>query len=122
MVQERGVITPEMTEAMLGAIAPDIMNAVRDAQQASSVAPLPPELQQALAGQIPAGGGEDEGQGASEPQTPPAEGGEPSEELPEDIQATPSEEMLPNTLARPASEASTQVSDLNARGVSMEDK
>lgn len=48
MLQERGVITPELTEAMLGAIAPDVMNAVRRAQQGASSAPIPPELQQAL--------------------------------------------------------------------------
>ena len=48
MMVERGQILPETTEAMLGAIAPDIMNAVRESQQASSVAPVPPEVQQAL--------------------------------------------------------------------------
>jgi hypothetical protein len=48
LLQERGTITPELTEAMLGALAPDVMNAVKDAQQASSVAPLPPELESVL--------------------------------------------------------------------------
>lgn len=48
MMVERGQILPETTEAMLGAIAPEIMNAVRESQQASSVAPVPPEVQQAL--------------------------------------------------------------------------
>jgi hypothetical protein len=48
LLQEKGAITPELTEAMLAAVAPDVMNAVRNAQQASSVAPLPPEVEQLL--------------------------------------------------------------------------
>ena len=50
LLQEKGAITPELTEAMLAAVAPDVMNAVRNAQQASSVAPLPPEVEQLLQG------------------------------------------------------------------------
>jgi len=49
MMIERGQILPETVEAMLGSIAPEIMNSVREAQQASSIAPVPPEVQQALA-------------------------------------------------------------------------
>lgn len=56
MVNDRGILTPELTEAMLGAIAPSLMNAVKDAQQASSVAPMPPDLEQALSGQPQPGG------------------------------------------------------------------
>ena len=48
MLTEKGVITPELTEAMLNAVAPDVMNAVREAQQASSVAPLPPDVESVL--------------------------------------------------------------------------
>ena len=48
MLQEKGAVTPELTEAMLNAIAPEVMNAVRDAQQASSVAPLPADVEAAL--------------------------------------------------------------------------
>jgi hypothetical protein len=33
---------------MIAAIAPDVMQSVRDAQQADSVAPVPPEVQQIL--------------------------------------------------------------------------
>jgi hypothetical protein len=51
MMYEKGALTPELTEAMLGAIAPDIMGSVRNAQQEASVAPIPPEVQQALGGQ-----------------------------------------------------------------------
>ena len=48
MLAEKGVITPELTEAMLNAVAPDVMNAVREAQQATSVAPLPPDVESLL--------------------------------------------------------------------------
>ena len=48
LLQERGVFTPEFTEAMLSAIAPEVINTVRSQQQQSSVAPIPPELQAAL--------------------------------------------------------------------------
>ena len=48
LLQERGVLTPEFTEAMLSAIAPEVINTVREQQQQSSVAPIPPELQSAL--------------------------------------------------------------------------
>ena len=53
MMAERGVMTPELTEAMLRTIAPEIMNAARDASQAQSVAPLSPEIEQALSGEAP---------------------------------------------------------------------
>ena len=63
MVIEKGMISPELAEAVLGAIAPNIINASRAAQQAQSVAPIPPEVAQMLqGGQPPAGA----------PGTPPA--------------------------------------------------
>ena len=62
LLSERGAITPELTEAMLQALAPEIMDAVKQAQQASSVAPIPPDVQQILeqatSGQEPAPEGE----------------------------------------------------------------
>jgi len=48
LLAEKGVITPELTEAMLGAIAPEMMEAVKNAQQANSVAPIPPALEEVL--------------------------------------------------------------------------
>jgi hypothetical protein len=48
LLQERGVLTPEFTEAMLSAVAPEVINTVRSQQQQASVAPIPPELQSAL--------------------------------------------------------------------------
>jgi hypothetical protein len=48
MLSEKGSIGPELTEAMLNTVAPEMMNAVRDTQQENSVAPLPPEVEQVL--------------------------------------------------------------------------
>lgn len=87
MMYEKGMITPELTEAMLGAIAPEILEAARGNQQASSVAPIPPEVQQALAN--PSGppmqsesgpeGAPDAGPEAVQPTEPPVELFEPGQ-------------------------------------------
>lgn len=50
LLMEKGAITPELTESMLSAIAPDVMKAARVASQASSVAPIPPEVERLLKG------------------------------------------------------------------------
>lgn len=63
MLTEKGAITPELTEAMLNTVAPEMMQAVKAAAQAQSVAPLTPELQQILEGGAP----------AETPAEPPAE-------------------------------------------------
>jgi hypothetical protein len=55
LVISKGAITPELTEAMLSAVAPEIMDSVRQTAQAQSVAPMPPEIDQLLSGQAPAG-------------------------------------------------------------------
>jgi hypothetical protein len=47
---EKGSVTPELTEAMLNAVAPEVMKATRLASQASSVAPIPPEVERLLKG------------------------------------------------------------------------
>ena len=48
LLVEKGVLSQELTQAMIGAIAPEIMKSVREAQQAESAAPVPPEIQQIL--------------------------------------------------------------------------
>ena len=53
MLQEKGSITPELTEAMLGAVAPEVMKATRLASQAESIAPIPPEVERLLKGPAP---------------------------------------------------------------------
>ena len=74
MLSERGMITPELTEAMLGAIAPDVMQAVRTSQQETSVAPLPPEVEKILKQAT----GLETDDSAEQEETPPAE--EPTNE------------------------------------------
>jgi hypothetical protein len=69
LVFDKGAITPELTEAMIGAFAPEILDKVREAQQASSVAPMPPELTQML-------------QGGQPPAAPPTTGETPAPEAP----------------------------------------
>ena len=54
MLFEKGSITPELTEALLGAVAPDVMQAMRSASQAANPAPIPTEVQQLLEGETPA--------------------------------------------------------------------
>jgi hypothetical protein len=56
MLIEKGMITPELTEAMLGVVAPDVMEKIRGAAQAASPAPVPEDALQALQGEPPAGG------------------------------------------------------------------
>ena len=48
LVIDKGAITPELTEAMLGIVAPEIMDATRAKAQENSVAPVPPEIQNLL--------------------------------------------------------------------------
>ena len=48
LLVEKGAISPELTQTMLGAIAPDVMAKAREAQQADAVAPVPPEIEQIL--------------------------------------------------------------------------
>jgi hypothetical protein len=55
LVIGKGAITPELTEAMLSAVAPEIMQKIKEIQQANSVAPIPPEVEAALAQATPGG-------------------------------------------------------------------
>jgi hypothetical protein len=50
MLTEKASFTPELTESLLKIIAPEIMDAARAASQASNVAPIPTDVQQALSG------------------------------------------------------------------------
>jgi hypothetical protein len=70
LLADKGTISPEFTQAMLDAIAPEVMNAVRTAQQASSVAPVPPEIEQIL--DQAAGEGAPATEPAAEEELPPA--------------------------------------------------
>lgn len=50
LLMEKGSLTPDLTESMLSAFAPDAMKATRLAQQATSVAPVSPEIERLLKG------------------------------------------------------------------------
>jgi len=68
LLLEKGAVSPELTEQMINAIAPEIMDKLREVQQASSVAPVPPEVEQILnqAAGVPAPAPEQ----AQQPETP----------------------------------------------------
>ena len=70
MLFEKGAITPELTESLLATVAPEMMEAVRNAQQAASVAPLPPGLEDILKGAT---------QGAPTPEATPEEAPTPTD-------------------------------------------
>ena len=55
LLLEKGAITPELTEGMLGIVAPDVMTKVRQASQEASQAPIPQEVDQLLRGDAPSG-------------------------------------------------------------------
>ena len=50
LVIQKGMITPELTEGMLGAVAPEVLDKVRQNASAQSVAPVPPEIEELLQG------------------------------------------------------------------------
>jgi hypothetical protein len=64
LIVQKGMITPELTEAMLSSVAPDVMNSVRETAQESTGAPIPEEIDQIL-------------QQATETPTSPEESAEP---------------------------------------------
>ena len=53
MVFEKGAISPELTEAVLAAVAPELIAKTKAASQENSVAPIPPEISQMLQGGPP---------------------------------------------------------------------
>jgi len=69
MMLEKGSITPELTQAILGSFAPEIINSATEVQQAESVGPLTPEIQEALSPE-PAPTEAEEEEAPSEPITP----------------------------------------------------
>jgi hypothetical protein len=72
MLVEKGTFTPELTEALLTVIAPDVMANVRSASQAANPAPLPPEVANALAGEDPTSANPGQDAATAEPAPSPA--------------------------------------------------
>ena len=89
---EKGALTPELTESLLTAYAPEVMKAARESQQASSVGPVPDALEQALGGAQPGAAAP-----GSELATPPA---------PTTTEATATPEGPPVPLAEPTTSES----------------
>ena len=87
---QKGMITPELSEAMLAAVAPEIIDAARQAQQSSSVGPMPDQLQQMLQGQP----------GAPAPGAPAPEAPQTPQEAPVPVEQQ-AEELPPTQLAEP---------------------
>jgi hypothetical protein len=88
MMVDKGAVTPELTEALLRVFSPEALAAATGAAQAQSVAPMSPEIQQALSGQ-PA---------PEEPPVPLAEPGQgetPATEEVTDEEIAQAEEELP---------------------------
>ncbi len=51
LIISKGMVTPELTEAMLNAVAPEVMGQIRQQSMAQGGAPIPPEIDQLLQGQ-----------------------------------------------------------------------
>ena len=64
LVLQKGMITPELTEAMLATVSPEIMGKIRDESMQQGGSPIPPEIDQILMGETP-------GAAPAEPQSAP---------------------------------------------------
>jgi hypothetical protein len=73
LVVEKGMITPELTQSMLEAVAPELKDIINAASQARSVAPMTPEIENILEG----GPGSPTPEPSAEPTTPEAPPAEP---------------------------------------------
>lgn len=97
LLAEKGQFTPEISEALLAVVAPDIFEAARAAQQASSVAPIPGQAQDILNG-----GPGTATPGAPEAGSPTEPGAEPTTPgaAPQELTA-PAEDVAPGEDAPP---------------------
>jgi hypothetical protein len=73
LIINKGAITPEFTQSLLSAVAPEIMQTVKDADQAAAVGPIPPEVDQLLSGTVPTTTESTEPAATPAPATPLAE-------------------------------------------------
>jgi hypothetical protein len=76
LIIDKGTLTPELTEGMLKAVAPEIIDAVRNASQATSVAPIPNSVDQ-IVNQAPAPPATEGEATPAAPATPPVPLAEP---------------------------------------------
>jgi hypothetical protein len=70
LIMSKGMVSPELTESMLGAVAPELMQKVRGQNMQQSGAPIPPDIDQLLQGGSPEGAAPTEAQapGLAEPE------------------------------------------------------
>ncbi len=70
LIMSKGMVSPELTESMLGAVAPELMQKVRGQNMQQSGAPIPPDIDQLLQGGSPEGAAPAEAQapGLAEPE------------------------------------------------------
>jgi hypothetical protein len=85
---QRGAITPELTEAMLKSVAPEVFAKIQEINQLSSPAPMSPDIMQAA-------------QGVPATEETPAELAEPTTETPTPTPAPTEAEEPPVPLAEP---------------------
>lgn len=107
LLQAKGTIPPELSEALLAVVAPEVMEAARAAQQSASVAPIPGQAQEILQGGVPTPGAGGGPEALAEPGTAPVT---PAVAGPEDLPApeediAPGEDAPPFPLAEPEPEA-----------------
>jgi hypothetical protein len=91
LLVEKGQITPELTEAMLAVVAPDVITKIREASQEMSKAPIPQEVEDLLAGDAQATP-EQAGEAPvdAEPEEPATQPTEQPETAPDGLLAEPS--------------------------------
>jgi hypothetical protein len=77
LVLQKGMITPELTEAMLATVSPEIMGKIREESMQTGGSPIPSDIDQLLSGQPVA------------PQTDATEASEPAESTPAPSLAEP---------------------------------
>lgn len=97
-LNDKGVLTPELTEAILQSIAPDLMGAVRTAQQATSAGPLPPAVEDALQGEPTSDSSAPTGSTSTTPAAPSTSADVPTPApapAPADAEADPSSPFTP---------------------------
>lgn len=99
MLLDKGGLEPQLTEALLRVLAPDVIDAARGANQANSVAPIPQEAADILNGEqgTPAPGVPDVSQPESAPPVDPMSEALPTPEEP----VAPGDDAPPFPLAEP---------------------
>jgi hypothetical protein len=71
LVLSKGMVTPELTEAMLQAVAPEIMGQIRKQAMEQSGAGIPPEVDQLLQNEAPVAEPEEQPEGGDTDSAPP---------------------------------------------------